>query len=181
MIIVVHDAYQSLLKTALQSIKSGEVIVVENNDNTLAYACNRGIERARGEYIVRVDADDWIEPDLIARELNYLENHDCDAVWCDYWKTYEHYEGVHELEYYSQPDLEHACGVMFKRKCWEELGGYDENLPYQESYEFWHRFKQYYKAEHLELPLYYYRQHDGSMSTNPERLEVREMINKGIH
>jgi hypothetical protein len=66
---------------------------------------------------------------------------------------------------------------MFRRTAWEDLGGYDESLDYQESFDFWQRFKREHKrSKHLALPLYFYRQHEGSMSTNPERDRVRQQL-----
>ena len=61
-----------------------------NKKDTLAAACNKAILKANGEYIVRLDADDYIHHSLIELEKNYLDSHpEIDCVWCDYWKTYE--------------------------------------------------------------------------------------------
>jgi glycosyltransferase involved in cell wall biosynthesis len=38
-------------------------------------AANRGLEEARGEYIVRLDADDLIVPDRIARQVAFMNAH----------------------------------------------------------------------------------------------------------
>jgi glycosyltransferase involved in cell wall biosynthesis len=196
LIIVTHPKYGKYLPKALQSIrqqtsKDFETILVANGwpdivadvhcDGTLAHACNRGIEAAVGEYIVRIDSDDWIEPQLIEYELEEIQKRQVDAVWCDYWRTTEHKgEGysVHYLDPHPNRELEHACGVMFKRSCWEELGGYRENLKYQESFDFWGRFQDRFRAERLPLPLYYYRKHDSMSSNIIERNAVRARILK---
>lgn len=186
-IVITHEKYQSLLKTALKSLKAQsktrfEIIVEENNDRTLAKACNDAIRRAKGDYIVRLDADDFIDGRLIEIESKYLDEHpEADAVWCDYWKTHprkgQGFE-THYLEFCPQTELEHACGAMFRRSAWSKLGGYDEGLRYQEAFDFWLRFhKAGFKSEHIAEPLYYYRQHPGSMSTNTaEKLKTRREI-----
>lgn len=175
-IVVTHSAYEKYLKQTLRTLKGHEVIV-QTNQGTLAQACNRAIERSTGEYLIRVDSDDWIEPNLIELELEYLEDNKVDAVWCDYWKTYQTGE-THYMEHCPNLELEHACGVLYKRECWEQLGGYNETLKYQESYDFWIRFKKRFTSKRLEAPLYYYRQHPDSMSTNPQRLKVRKEIDQ---
>lgn len=177
-IVITHPQYQKFEKVALDSLKQQqgqcEVIVHENLEDTLAKACNTAISKAQGEYIVRLDADDFLDPQLVQLEADYLDEHpDIACVWCDYWKTYptegDGYE-VHHLEWCPQNDLEHACGAMFRKSVWEELGGYTETLERQEAFDFWLRFHQQgYKAAHIAEPLYYYRQHQNSMSTNVER------------
>jgi len=197
-VLVVHPKYLSLLPIALKSLKEQtypnlETIVVANGtkdvkadiycDGTLAHACNQGIKAATGEYIIRIDADDWIEPNLVEVEVGYFDRHPgIDAVWCDYWKSYEEKGdgySVHHLEHLPNDDLEHACGVMYRKDCWEVLGGYNETLEYQESFDFWLRFRKQFRVSRLALPLYFYRQHDGSMSSNlREREEARTRILK---
>ena len=195
-IIVVHSAYLPLLGNAvahLKANKSHELIIVGNGcivdypsisipNTTLAAACNVGIHQSTGEYIVRVDADDWVDSELIELQSKYLDkNPEVDCVWCDYIQAQpqhltEDYQ-VYLLEHDPQDTLEHACGAMYRKSVWTELGGYDPELKYQEAYDFWLRFNQKgFKAERLEVPLYLYRRGHNSMSTNPERDKVRQEI-----
>ena len=187
-IVISHDKYKNLLKTALRSLRAQsktrfEVIVEENNDGrTLAKACNDAIKRSNGDYIVRLDADDFVDGKLVELESAFLEeNPGVDAVWCDYWKTHpkkgEGFE-THYLEHSPQETLEHACGAMFRRSAWSKLGGYDEALRFQEAFDFWLRFKKAgLVAHHMSQPLYFYRQHPGSMSTNhAEKMQTRREI-----
>ena len=195
-IIVVHQEYLKYLPKALsaltsQTLNDFETIIVANGCEyedaietfpcTLAEACNIGISQAQGEYIVRLDADDWLDQELLEVEYNYLEaNPSLDAVWCDYIAAREISKSeshtTHSLSYHPNPNLEHACGVMFRRSAWEELDGYDEDLKYQESFDFWSRFNKKYKAGRIQRPLYIYRRGHESMSANPERLEVRRRL-----
>jgi hypothetical protein len=70
-----------------------------------------------------------------------------------------------------------AAGAMYRRKCYEEIGGYNEKLKYQEDYDFWIKFVNKFKVHNINLPLLYYRQHDLSMSRNLlGRLEARRWL-----
>ena len=197
-IIVVHSTYLPYLRNAVAHLKGQncEIIVVGNGcivdmagvnaiscgNTTLANSCNLGIQAARGEYIVRVDADDWVDSELIEKERKFLdENPEVDCVWCDYIQAHTHVSGegyeVFTLDHDPQTTLEHACGAMYRKSVWQELGGYDSSLKFQESYDFWIRFNQSgFKAERLEVPLYLYRKGHESMSTSPEREKVRKEI-----
>jgi len=168
-IIVVNDG--STDNTA-EILKDYPVKVITTDGVGLATACNLGISEASGEYIIRVDADDWVAPDLIEQEQRVMEETGCDAVWCDYIRVDGDYH-----EYVRNNVLKHAGGVLFRKSCWEALGGYNETLEYQESFDFWIRFKKLFHVEHLAKPMYFYRKHDESMSTNVEAREAaRKMI-----
>lgn len=181
-IVISHPAYSHLLPKALNSLpvsKDIEIVLWENKKDTLAAACNKAILKANGDYIVRLDADDYVHHSLIEHEKNYLDSHpEIDCVWCDYWKKYED-----RMELSPQETLEHAGGAMFRKEVWEKLGGYNADLEYQESFDFWLRFhKAGFKSARIEQPLYYYVQHEGSMSTNVEaRQKVRQDIIDGVY
>jgi len=189
-IVVGHDEYKKYLPTALKSLEcqtasNTEVLYVDNTGNNLSVGCNAGIGRARGKYIVRVDADDWVEPELIENEMDYLDaNPDIDCVYSDFLHAKEIAQNVYTLDIVEQKTLTHACAAMFKKSCWEMLGGYDESLEFQESYDFWIRFHLAgFTSARINMPLYYYRQHSGSMSANPKRDAVRKKIMEkyGLH
>ena len=200
-ILVVHQSYLMYLPTVLHSLKDQleghELIIVANGcqvdmpeaisipETNLATACNIGVNASNGEYIVRIDADDWVDAEFIQLESEYLDSHpETDAVWCDYIAAHQQPtdsgEGceIFTLENMPQPVLEHACGAMYRRSVFDHLGGYDEELEFQEGYDFWQRFyKAGYIADHLTKPLYIYRRGHASMSTNvQERQKVRKML-----
>ena len=182
-IVVGQEKYENFLPTALKSLDqqtSGdvEIIYVDNTGYNLSTGCNAGIKKAKGQYIVRVDADDWVEPELIEYESDYLDSHpDVDCVYSDFITAQEMAPGVYSLEVTPQESLVHACAAMYRKPVWLGLGGYDESLEYQESVDFWIRFGLAgLKAERLALPLYYYRKHEGQMSSNPERDRVRKQV-----
>ena len=177
-IVITHPGYENLLPKTLNSIRkqqvSHEIILEDNPKGTLAAACNKAISRSQSDYIIRIDSDDWVANSLLKTEYDYLESHpNIDCVWCDYWKSFDSH-----TEYMPNPVLEHACGAMFRKSVFDKLGGYDESLHYQEAFEFWLNFHSSgFKSARIEQPLYYYRQHDISMSRNvEEKLKTRGMI-----
>ena len=58
-------------------------IVTENNAGP-STARNKGIVRARGEYIIFLDADDFFEPDLIATLYELAKEKSLDIALCNY-------------------------------------------------------------------------------------------------
>jgi len=153
----------------------------------LPTACNEGIKTADGKYIVRLDADDYFDENLLTVEANYLDaNQNIDLVFPDYYTVdrdgniLDHVRLLKindEVELLNRSPL--AAGAMYRRDAWEQIGGYSEHLDYQEDYDFWVRFINEFDVRNVNLPLMYYRQHDDSMSQNLSgRLEARKDIKR---
>ncbi len=200
------------LKSALnQNFNNYEVVVVDDGstDNTqeiirnykkqhpnkikmvtldgvgLSKACNKGVEKSSGKYIVRLDADDYFDENILLIEATYLENHsEIDLVYPDYFEVDKEGNLINykrlmkigkELKTFDRCPL--AIGAMYRRECYDEIGGYDESLKHQEDYDFWVRFTKKFKAHTINLPLMYYRQHGESMSTNLKpRMKARRKV-----
>ena len=57
-----------------------EVIHLDTNHGQ-AYARNRGLEKARGEYICFLDSDDWMSDDCLEKAVDcFAKNPETDAV-----------------------------------------------------------------------------------------------------
>ena len=56
-------------------------------------ARNRGFQLSQGKYIQWLDADDYLLPEKIARQVEYLEQNNCDAVYSDWRHQYHHQDG----------------------------------------------------------------------------------------
>lgn len=85
------DQSKEILKQYVQS--DSRVQLIEQKNQGASAARNRGIERALGEYIAFVDADDWVEPDYLewlyetARRENVLMTicgYDIDGVGVEF-------------------------------------------------------------------------------------------------
>ncbi|HJJ28598.1 MAG TPA: glycosyltransferase [Methanocorpusculum sp.] len=66
------------------------LIIDIGRDTSSGTARNRGFARARGKYILFVDADDEIHPAYLETLVNLFKEHpDFDVVCCDYVKVFE--------------------------------------------------------------------------------------------
>jgi glycosyltransferase involved in cell wall biosynthesis len=102
-------------------------------------ARNAAILRARGAYVLPLDADDWLAPEYLARTVPVLEAEpDVGVVhtWIGLvgghsgtWKT-----GEFSLEALLSRCTVHVCS-LYRRAVWEAVGGYDPRFV--ESWEDW--------------------------------------------
>lgn len=163
------------------------VRVVRLGGEGLPTACNRGIETAEGEYIIRLDADDYFDENILSVEASFLDsNPEIDLVYPDYYTIDRDGDILNhvrlpkvgeEVKLLDRSPL--AAGAMYRRSTWEDIGGYNESLSYQEDYDFWIRFISEFEVHNVNLPLMYYRQHGSSMSTNfAERMNARRDVKR---
>lgn len=55
-------------------------------------ARNTGLEFACGDYVLHVDSDDYIEPNMLSVMLSAVQKEDADVVWCDWFLSLEYNE-----------------------------------------------------------------------------------------
>lgn len=66
--------------------KDNRFILINKKNGGLASARNAGLERAEGEFIVCVDSDDWIEPNMIEILLNNMMRYEADLSVCSFYE-----------------------------------------------------------------------------------------------
>jgi glycosyltransferase involved in cell wall biosynthesis len=168
-IIVVNDASTDHTPAVLANyVDQVRVFNLEQNQG-LAAARNFGIQKARGQFVVFLDADDYIHRDLLKVQKLFLEeNNALDAVSTDYWLVDE--RGVH-LKHVSAEEQPIACGVMFRKDFLFEVGLYDEDFKAREEEDLRIRWLKRFKIYNLILPLYRYRMHDRNLTKNDEAMD----------
>lgn len=72
--------------------KSQTRIICHKANRGLPDARNTGLESARGEYVLHVDSDDFIEPAMLSAMLTVAQSEDADMVWCNWFLDLEHKE-----------------------------------------------------------------------------------------
>ena len=154
--------------------------VVQQRGRGLANACNEGLAVASGRYILRLDADDLFCPGIMLIESLILDyNEELDFVYGDYFalvddtgeRIRKRLPAFDAVELMARGDF--LCGgTMYRRGVFERFGGYDESLETLISYDFILRLmKGDARGYHVPVPLFAYRLHGASMSTESERIE----------
>lgn len=190
-VVVVDDGSTDQTPEVLETYREhGNLNIIRTEGLGLAAACNRGISEAHGEYIIRLDADDYFDESILLVLARYLDKHpNVGMVFCDYYTVDAHGEIIDqarrqkvndEVELLDRPAL--AAGAMYRRTCYDAIGGYNEAIRFQEDYDFWINFIEKFQVRNVSLPLMYYRQHGNSMSRNLEgRMRTRrEVKNKFV-
>ncbi len=161
-IIVVDDASTDKTREVLSNYTElARIFHLEKNVG-LAGARNFGIKKARGQFVVFLDADDYIHRDLLYAERLFLEmNTSLDAVSCDYYLVDE--TGKH-LEHVNAEARPIACGIMFRKDYLYHVGLYDESFRAREEEDLRMRFLKKFLIYNLVIPLYRYRMHESNLT-----------------
>jgi glycosyltransferase involved in cell wall biosynthesis len=69
--------------------KDSRVVVIHKENGGLSDARNYGIDVARGEYIMFVDSDDWVHPEIVERLYSGLILNNSQISMADYLETDE--------------------------------------------------------------------------------------------
>jgi len=167
-IIVVNDASTDRTKKILENYEEDVRVINLDKNVGLAAARNIGIKKAKGQFIVFLDADDYMHRDLLLIQKTFLaENNSLDAVSVDYYLVDE--RGTH-LEHVNSEKKPIACGVMFRKDLLYGIGLYDESFRAREEEDLRIRFLKKHKIYNIILPLYRYRQHRGNLTKNNKEM-----------
>ncbi len=138
----------------------------------LASSSNIALKKARGEFIIRLDADDYFTAkDSVQSLLDVIRERNLDAVYPNNWL------GVSRKYVQIGADNHHVGGSIFRTSAINHVK-FTEGLRNYEGLEFFKRAQKQIKVGYLNKPTFVYRQHDGSMSKNnlEERAEIRNRI-----
>lgn len=163
--------------------QDSRVILHQQANSGLPVSLNKGIELAKADIIVRMDADDIMLPQRLERQIPFLLNHpEATVVSCFSYHinskgkrigksgNYSYIESVEQCKKHISGGGMIFClhpGVMFWKKPVMEAGGYDVKLPVSEDTELWNRLadKGHYTIVMPER-LIDYRIHMGAISSS---------------
>lgn len=168
-VIVVNDCSKDNTFKILENYKN-EIRVFNLEKNVgLSAARNFGVKKALGQFILFLDADDYLQRDLLLIQNTFLaENNKLDAVSIDYYLVDD--RGNH-LEHVNSEQKPIACGIMFRKDLLIDIGLYDESFRAREEEDLRIRFLKKHTIYNIILPLYRYRMHDSNLTKNNDEMD----------
>lgn len=167
--------------------KLKNVFVILQKNRGLTVSNNVALKMARGKYFMRLDADDYLDPHCLEIMVSRMEkDKGLSLIFPDYYEVDENGEIINQVRRHDfskdvslldQPA--HGACSMIRTETLKEVGGYDESFDRQDGYDLWLKLIDDYKVSNVNLPLFFYRKHTSSLSSDDEQLlETRAKIIK---
>jgi len=137
-----------------------EIIINERNIG-LASSSNIAVNRARGKYVMRIDADDILLPGALEKMRALMEVTGADICYANY-KEMGEYTTI-KRENVSAKDHHHIGCALVNRRFLNEMR-FKEGIRYWDGLELYNRIKDKAKIVYMDEPLWLYRVHKDSLS-----------------
>ena len=150
------------------------VLVLPESPLSRPNAANAGIERARGEYLLFLDEDDWLAPDHVEHLLDFLTGRqDVRAAYSSTRKT--DVTGKSTLETFQQPfdrlllmrdNYIPIHSMLFARGLIDEGCRFDDDFEIFEDWDFWLQLSERTDFHHVNRCTAFYRSGGASQTAD---------------
>ena len=169
--------------------RNKDIIILKQKKRGLVASNNIAINLAKGKYIIRLDADDWLHKNALKEMVSIIDKKPKVAmVFPDYYEVdingkitsrfVRH--NFKKVNLKDQPA--HGACSLIRLKILKKIGGYDEKFMCQDGYYIWMKLLKY-NVENINKPLFYYRKHGSNLTSNTSfinktKSRILEYINK---
>ena len=179
-IIVVDDGSTDDSLKLLDMFQASIILVKHDENQGVAAASNSGLRAATGEFIMRLDADDFLNKNAVQTLSSVLiENPHIAFVYSDHFRVDERGFKEKKIRLDNNETLfDHGAGVIFRKTILDKIGFYDEELENCEDYDFLIRMTKEFEGFYLPLPLYRYHIHGENISLRKDREFFKKKVRK---
>jgi glycosyltransferase involved in cell wall biosynthesis len=186
-IVLIDDNSSDNSKLIIDNYKNRLDFIYINRSNIgLIKSCNFIIKKLSGQYILRIDADDYVEPNFVKYYLMEINDNSPDIIYSDYnlvndfGKIISAYQKSNKSNDLQFDKSFHGAFTAIKKHFLDEINNYDEEFTRQDGYYIWIQAKINKKyIKHINKTLWNYRQHRSSLSFNKRNLlDTRYDINR---
>lgn len=187
--IIVDDASTDLTFNIIKDFKKKDkrIILIQNKANLgVTKSLNKGLESARGKYIIRMDADDWSYPERFRLQIDLMETHPnivvsgsyieiCDSkLKTKYIREYPHDDINIRKHIFRYSPFAHPATIWKAEILKKER--YNEVINVSQDYELYFRVGKIGKFMNLDKPLLKLRMHERSISTIMSNAQLKNTI-----
>ncbi len=159
------------------AFENDKIKVFHKTNGGVSSARNLGLEKAKGEYILFVDSDDWVDTDYVSTLLNAIQNFNADMAIAKFY--YEPTSAMSSIKEFST-QIFNNNELVFNIVSSDQIGGFlwnkifkakliksklDTNLHYCEDLDFVLNYAKLVEtAVFIDKQIYHYFKNEGSVT-----------------
>lgn len=141
---------------------------------------NQVIKNCNGDYLLRLDGDDWLDENAILNLVTKaISDKKIGAVCGSYYYVNNKNDIIGEEKNPNKNNdliAPHGACTLFKNKILKEMGGYAIDVKSQDGWDAWYKIRKKYKIAYVITSIFYYRQHSKSLTRSKNLLKDRNKI-----
>lgn len=165
------------------AIQDSRIRTIHKQNEGVSVARQTGLDAAHGEYVIHVDSDDWVEPNMLEELYKKAKQDDADIVICDYFNNIETKQTICRqcpsslepqqvlIELFQQ--LHGSCwNKLARRACYKQYGiQFPCGINYCEDLLTWVQFLSHeeVKVAYLNKAFYHYCDNPESITRSYQR------------
>lgn len=181
--LIINDGSTDNTQTVIKQYPDPRIRLVTNPKNLqLIATLNKGLDLARGEYIIRMDSDDRCLPERFTKQVKFMDAHPEVGIcgtwsvtmgegitpWETHWPSEHNAIRTHLL---MNTAISHPT-TIFRRSLFEQHKlKYDSQFLHVEDYELWARAADLFKVANLPEVLLAYRVHASQISAPTNKVQ----------
>ncbi|MFW5983003.1 MAG: glycosyltransferase family 2 protein [bacterium] len=142
------------------------------------HARNLGLKHARGDFIQFLDADDYLLPDKIEKQIQFLKQTGADFVTAEHY-TLSNNEKKHKQRNFITPwqalisgEIGITSSALFKKECINQIDGFDTTLSSNQEKDLYFRLlSNGFNVTQMKEPVFFKNVHTGSISSQTKKHE----------
>ena len=170
--------------------RDARIRLIDQENTGLTVALRRGVEATRGEFVARMDADDFSMPTRLEKQVALLRSderlaiischleHFFDDGTVKFLQTFEPNPRLSQLLTHFYNPIGGHGQVLYRRSAYEAAGGYDPDYNLAEDYDLWSRILQHGELGIVPETLYRYR--TGHESVTSRNKPAQEAITRRV-
>lgn len=141
------DGSVNIVQDFVEANKKVDIKLINQNNNGVSSARNRGLKEAKGIFIALLDSDDeWFPHKLETQLIIFITNKNVDFLSCNYnretlWIGLKKIVDLYnvKIEDLLIKQISATPTVIFKREIIKEIGYFDETMSYAEDENYFHK------------------------------------------
>ena len=189
-LIIIDDGSSDNSKEIIKEyILNKKVRVIFQSNKGLNASNNVAIRASKGNFILRLDADDYLDKNALLVLYNDIKRSKKIALTFSDYFTVDTEGKILKLSHrhdFSKKNLlldqpAHGACSLIRKQALIQVGGYSEEISCQDGWDVWLKIINLYNVSNINLPLFFYRKHGKNLTNNSQKLfNARKKIYSNI-